>query len=667
MNKQNLISKVVLACALLAMLSGSPGRLSGADGLPKLPASLPPALPPTVAATDVPAASPKPAAPGVPLQPNGPSVLRVDVTQYMTVDVQAQNVQMSSLLQQLAVKARRNILLASDADRIVSMTLYNVAFYKALDAILETNDLGYIEDGDFIKVFTKADLLDRQQLKDNPISKVITLDYLRADSAKEAATGLLSKVGSITQIQDEKSQDSAAAAAGGAQFQQAQAEDPVYKPEKNRFSVSSAIVVHDYRQNVSKIEALIAELDRRPVQVLLEATILRIKLNQKNAFGVDFAVLPNTNLVRFFGFKSADPALAVPAAGTYPELRQQPSTVNDMFLTSSPGNTGQGPGTFKAGYAIGDIGVFLRALDQISDTTVLSNPKVLALNRQRARLLVGSRVGYLENTVVQQEVIQSVKFLDTGIALDVRPFVLADGRVRLVLAPKISAPTFRDAKTVSGTSQDIPSEDIQTVATDILVPSGGTAIIGGLFRNTTTKSRSQVPVAGDIPVVGAAFQGHDDEVDREEIIFLIKPTIMSESDLEDVGREGMNNAMRVYAGTRLGLLPWSREHQCGQLNLKAQRCAEEGKMAEARWLLRRSIQLNPAQPEAIALQQAMCMKESQVKLPSLLESAVRKGLRDEAVQAPADPEPATMPAPTEPAPAASQPAELSALNLQEIK
>ncbi|MHC4614491.1 MAG: type II secretion system protein GspD, partial [Planctomycetota bacterium] len=142
--------------------------------------------------------------------------------------------------------------------------------------------------------------------------------------------------------------------------------------------------------------------------------------------------------------------------------------------------------------------------------TLLSNPKILTLNRQRAKVFVGVKVGYLETTVVENQVLQTVKFIDSGIILDIRPYILRDGRIRLELSPKVSDVVFRQVEGQDGVVQQIPDERIQTVSTDVLVPAGYTAVIGGLFREDTTRSRKQVPLLGDIPLAGAAFRGHDD-------------------------------------------------------------------------------------------------------------------------------------------------------------
>ncbi len=536
------------------------------------------------------------------LPPLGPSVCEVTVSEYMTVDLLAQNVRMSTVLQHLGVKSRRNIILASGADRVVSATLYGVPYYEALEALLEANGLGYIERGEFIKVYAADDLEKRLLSEAGPQTKVIKLDYLRPDDAKEAVGALLSDIGKVSVTKDDEELDAGTTATSVAEQQEQ--EDKVYTPNKDEYPVFNSLVVFDYQPNIDRIEQLLAELDTRPDQVLLEATIIQATLNEQNAFGVDFALIGDVQFTEFFRFPETFDPLSRPDRGDPGTLAPDVDR-NDGFIVSDPGNTGQGDATIRGGITFGDAGIFIRALDKVTDVTLLSNPKVLALNRQRAKVLVGTRVGYFETTTVENQVLQSLKFIDTGISLDVRPFIMKDGRIRLELSPKVSAVKFREVQDAQGVTSDIPDEDVQTVSTDIMVPPGHTAVLGGLFREDVRRERSQVPILGDIPLAGAAFKGHDDAIDRVEIIFMIKPTILREGELIEQGKEGMRYWDRVRTGTRLGLLPWSRELQSAKHNLEAERLAAAGDMDKALWHLRRSLELNPQQPETIRIRERL--------------------------------------------------------------
>jgi len=85
-----------------------------------------------------------------------------------------------------------------------------------------------------------------------------------------------------------------------------------------------------------------------------------------------------------------------------------------------------------------NVALFIRAMEQVTDTTVISNPKVLALNKQRAEVMVGERLGYLTTTVTETSAIQAVEFIESGTQLIFRPFITDDGYVRMEVHPEVS-------------------------------------------------------------------------------------------------------------------------------------------------------------------------------------------------------------------------------------
>ncbi|MHC4350340.1 MAG: type II secretion system protein GspD, partial [Planctomycetota bacterium] len=446
------------------------------------------------------------------LKPTGTSEVRV--SEYMTVDIVIQDDSITNVLHKLAVQARRNIVPSAAVDRIVNATIYDVPFYDALEGLLRPNDLGFVERGDFIYVYTNEEMAALKLDKWQPVTRIIHLDYLRPEDARDYVIKLLSPDGHI-EVTKDIPLESAGGAGGGAGYGGAVAEqgteDEVYTPEVDEFALANAIVVQDYAENVDRIETFIRELDTPPAQVLIEATIVQTRLAEANAFGVDFALLTDNAFVDFFNSPIGGVPIGFKAVvDTDGNLASPDLPSHEGFVVSAPGNVAGGDATIKGGYIGSDVGVFIRALDEVTDVTLLSNPKILTLNRQRAKVFVGVKVGYLETTVVENQVLQTVKFIDSGIILDIRPYILRDGRIRLELSPKVSDVVFRQVEGQDGVVQQIPDERIQTVSTDVLVPAGYTAVIGGLFREDTTRSRKQVPLLGDIPLAGAAFRGHDD-------------------------------------------------------------------------------------------------------------------------------------------------------------
>ncbi len=544
----------------------------------------------------------------------------VRVSEYLTVDLFLTDVDVRYVLQQLAVQSSRNIVPSHRVRGAITASLTDAPFYEALDAILVANGFAYIERGDFIFVYTQEEVAGIDGRRNSPTTKVIRLDWLPGADAARFVRPLLSPDGRIEYTIDggggaggdggEGGGSESFAAAAGVTINQGGAnDDGVYTPNHDDFAMSNTLVIYDYASNIAAAEALIDELDVRPRQVLIEATIVQAALTEANAFGVDFALLQDVQFTDFFNFgdsfKPIDFGFGVGDGGMG---AGSPTTANNNFVVSNPGNTGQGPATLRLGIMDDDIGIFVRALDEVTDVSLLSNPKLMALDRQRGKVLVGTKVGYLQTVVVENQVLQTVEFIDTGIELDFRAFVNADGSVRLELKPKVSDVDFRVTEGADGITQQIPDERIQTVSTHVVVPQGATAVLGGLFREDSSLARRQVPVLGDLPILGAAFRGHDDMTMRSEVMFLVKPTVMNDAVVMDQGREALAAADRVRVGSRNGLLPWSRDRQTNQLNVEAQRLADEGKIDEALWCIRRSLELHPAQPDAIRIQESLIQR-----------------------------------------------------------
>jgi len=359
--------------------------------------------------------------------------------------------------------------------------------------------------------------------------------------------------------------------------------------------------------------------------VLVEATILQTDLSESNAFGVDFALVDDINFLDFLDF--GGPLGAPSALAGLGEDVLAPADNRAGAVGTSVGNQ-SGPSSIRASIVADDAAFFIRALDAVSDTTILANPKVLTLNRQPARVLVGRKIGFLNTTSTETATTQTVEFLDTGTQLSFRPFISREGTIRLELTPRVSEGVIRDASDATGTTVTIPDEITQELTTNVLVPDGATVVLGGLFREQTELSRSQVPVLGDIPLVGSAFRGHDDTTQRSEVIFMITPTIMSDGRLIDDGAGMGEHVERVRSGTRQGVLPWSRSRQTRTLNVEAEAAIRGGDDDRAAWLLRRSLELDPTQPDVRRLRERLFNRSDFWPTRSVLEQVLDEGSRD---------------------------------------
>ncbi len=559
-----------------------------------------------------------PAPRGIPAQPE-PAVpaeqdVQVRVDENMIVDLHVSDEELGTVLEMLSLQSQKNIIASKNVSARVTANLYGVTFYEALDAILNINGYGYVEQGNFVMIYTLEELQKMEQASRQRVSKVLTLNFLNATDAAAFVTPLLStgEGGAIAgQIKTN----------GKTGSFPSMGDVPLGSEE---YAHTSMLVIYDYEENVAEIEALIAQIDTRPAQVLVEATILQTTLNEANAFGVDFSLIADMDFGDFVGFGGPLQATNALINGRTAPGSSTPLPIDGTgrSLVSNVGNTA-GPGGLKVGVVSNDVAVFMRVLDEVTDTTILSNPKILTLNRQPSRVLVGRKVGYLSTTSTDTSTTQTVQFLDTGTQLSFRPFITNDGLIRMELRPQVSEAVIRDANDATGAAVTIPDEITNELMTNVIVRDGQTIVLGGLFRESTESARRQVPLLGDIPVIGTAFRGHDDETERNEIIFLVTPTIMNDTALSEGGVRAKEYVARTRAGAREGVLPFSRDRLTTMLNLEADDMAREGNTERALWLTQRSLALNANQPEVIGLREKIATKKTEWPERSILNRIIK--------------------------------------------
>jgi len=518
--------------------------------------------------------------------PQEDTKIRVDENQI--VDLHVNDEDLANVLEMLSIQSQKNIVASKNVSARVTANLYGVTFFEAMDAILNVNGYGYIEQGNFIFVYTLEELKTIEQATKIRVSKVIPLNYLNAIDAAEFVKPLLSEGGQIKTNGKSANFPSIA-------------EVPIGGDE---YANESLLVIYDYQEHVDEIEVLVKQIDTRPAQVLVEATILQTSLNEANALGVDFALLANLDFGEFVGIGGPTQAVNTLIGGRSAPATPTPFPADGggSALASTVGNTAAAGG-LKIGVVSNDVAVFLRVLDEVTDTTIISNPKVLALNRQASRVLVGRKVGYLSTTSTDTSTTQTVEFLDTGTQLAFRPFVTNDGQIRMELKPQVSEAVIRQINDATGAAVTIPDEITNELTTNVIVRDGQTIVLGGLFRESTQSTRRQIPLLGDIPLIGMAFRGNEDETERNEIIFLVTPTIMNDETLAAQGERSKDYVDRIHTGSREGTLFWSRDKMTNMLNVDAERLAREGNTKKALWKVQRSLSLNHNQPEVVGLRQ----------------------------------------------------------------
>ncbi len=432
------------------------------------------------------------------------------------IDVRANDTRLVDILQELAEATGKNFVIAPNVHETrVTVSLRKLSLTELLDAMLPTAGCTYEDHGKYIVV----QLAGEDTGVEIPTQmQVIPLKYVQAPLMVEMITPFLSTRGrAVASPASEvgiETEDTGGDSLAGDDF----------------------LIIEDTPDRLDDILAVIEQIDVPPVQVLVEATIVRAALNDDTQLGIDFTFLAG---VDFENVGSTSPAGFDLTTGALPSAQLQNTTTAVGTNFEIPLDAGG----FTFGLIKNNIAVFLRALEQLTDTVVVANPKILTLNKQRGEVIVGRRDGFLTTTVTETAAVQQVEFLETGTQLRFRPFVLDDDQVRMEIHVEDSAGGL--------TPSDLPFEATTESTSNILVRNGHTILIGGLFRTRDDVSRSQAPGLGEIPLVGAAFRRTQDISQREEVMVLLTVHVVSSPELmEELGEQMLDEVEGVRLGHR---------------------------------------------------------------------------------------------------------------------
>ncbi|MCD6365134.1 MAG: secretin and TonB N-terminal domain-containing protein [Planctomycetes bacterium] len=482
-------------------------------------------------------------------------------------------------LEMINVAARKNIVTTKEVTGQVTADLYRVTFREALDAILRANGYSYVEQGNFIFVMTAEQKKARVMAERRMVTRMFRLSYMRATDVKALISPLLSEDGKaeMTPVA-EMGIPTDNAGAGG-----------------NAYASCDVLIVSDYEDNLRRIEKIIRELDVKPDQVQIEATLLRATLSEDNALGVDFNALAGLD---FNTLSSTTNGLQSVSTGSVPVAWS-----NDAFSMKTDFNTAIPTGGLTFGFLSDNVGIFIRALESITDVTVMANPKLLVLNKQRGEVFVGREDGYLTTTFTENIASQSVEMLKTGTRLIVRPYIARDDYVRLEIHPEDSSGSV---STIGASA--LPSKITTEATSVVMVRDGLTIVIGGLFREETTTTRSQTPLIGNVPYLGALFRSTADATRREEVIMLITPRIVNQEADEIVSEQLKDQVERFRLGHRKNLRWWGRGRLAQASMRKARKAMAEANPRLALWYVDMALSMQPTMEEAIRLKERLTKK-----------------------------------------------------------
>ena len=331
-------------------------------------------------------------------------------------------------------------------------------------------------------------------------------------------------------------------------------------------NITNSVVAQGPPSALEIIERLLDQIDVKPDQVMISTVIGQLSLGKGIETGMDYlyqggdiagraggGLLPALPILKFI---EAIPG--IPAIPGSPAIPDNPLTGEDESRPAVPGrpavdgtaaqNTPFNPGSisgagFRAYGQIGDLSVFLKAVQTRSDFTVLSRPSIFTSNNQKGVISSGERIAIPTGSNsyggggVNGSVSTQIQYQDVVLKLEVIPLVNSDNEITMQIAllndEQNGTQTIQGG--AGGEDLTVPRISTREILTTATVPNNNTIVLGGLIVNRNGQEKSGIPILSDIPYLGRLFSNTKDTNDRSELMVFIQPSIVnSDRSLNDV-------------------------------------------------------------------------------------------------------------------------------------
>jgi len=451
------------------------------------------------------------------------------------------------ILELLSRRAGMNILVSPKVGGTVTVNFENVTVEQVLKAVIRLANLVEKTEGTFHYIYTKGEIQDEAEVtkKERIITKVYKLSYVRADEVLGIIRPFLSAdVGrnriSVTPSYRFGISESATFVSGGGQAMTAGGAaagggagtgGPGGSPPSgggptiggfqpptggNSLSDFDHLIIQDYESNLRIIDQIIQRIDVRPIQVLIEAVIVSVDFEHDRELGVNFGVVDN--LAQTLGTIGTGTALNGNVGFTPTKLLTTAGKIAQSTAATDPQGFTSAVNGIKFGFVANNVTGFVRALETIGSTKILASPRILVLNKQRAEIQLGARLGFQTLSQNFTSTIQQVQFLNTGTLLRLRPFVSDDGMVRMEIHPERSSGVVNN---------NIPNQQTAELTTNVMIPDGATLVIGGLMEDEDDYQLQGLPLLSRLPALGYLFGNRVKTEGRRELVVLLTPHIWS--------------------------------------------------------------------------------------------------------------------------------------------
>ena len=419
------------------------------------------------------------------------------------ISLNFQSIEVRAVLQLIADFTELNLVASDSVTGSITLRLQNVPWDQALDLVLKTRGLDSRQIGNVLMVAPAQEIAERerQEIEANkqlaelaPLqSEFIRIRYAKAidvvelfEAGSEEGGSLISARGSV--VVDER---------------------------------TNSIVVTDTAAKLAEIRDLIEKVDIPIRQVMIEARIVIASSNINEQLGIRWGG----------GYLNVSGDKFTSIAGdtaSVTNLNSQLIGGGQVNMPSAP-FVDLGVAEATSGFAVGftSTDLFLTAelsaLEASGEGEVVSQPKVITGDKQKASIKSGTEIPYQEGAASGAT---TTAFKEAVLKLDVTPNITPDDRILLDLV--VNQDSVGDL-VPSGNGGLIPTIDTTELTTQVLVGNGETVVLGGVFKNEELVKVEKVPLLGDIPYVGNLFKSTANSQEKTETLIFITPRILSEA------------------------------------------------------------------------------------------------------------------------------------------
>lgn len=479
------------------------------------------------------------------------------------VTVRVKRAPLAAFLDTISAQAKVNFIMAKGLEKVtVTAFLRNVTVREALQILQTTKGLIYQRVGKSNTYIISA----RGRKTVQRVTKIYTLNYIPLVALSDSNAGSAGTGESGGSEGGGSGGGSSGGSSGGGSSGGGSAGGiPIINvistvlSKEGKVAIeprTNSLIVTDYPEVFPQVEQILAELDKKSPQVLIEAQIVEIDTDKVNELGIEWGG-PKGEMAFFAaGARLTDwpisPRITEPgqwkrvfdssivpgtglSVGSGSETSEESSGSTESSINLNP-ITGTGiinnndPTTFLGVLSFAQLQALFRALIQRSEARFLGKPKILCLNNKTSVIEITQRQAVGIATVISggegtSSSTSSAERFDTGLKLSVTPQVNREGFITLLVEPKYSDVV---AARVSTPSQPVFDPIDRGLKSLVRVKNGQTIVMGGLLSSRETKIVRKVPLLGYIPIIGWFFTSVSNDRKNTDLVIFITPTIIND-------------------------------------------------------------------------------------------------------------------------------------------